>query len=131
MSRYYDDTDDDDDFDVRHRPAERRLRPHSGPGMVAFVLAILAAIGAIGAIVALVILDVAGGPVADDDPAMIVTVLVFVGSMCTCFAGLVLGLVGAFQSDRNPTFAILGLCVNAFLFIGLSVVICAGILSEL
>jgi hypothetical protein len=132
MSRYYHDDDyDDDDLDLRYRRSPRGPRPHSGAGMVSFAMALVAALGGVIATVLAVVLSMAVPPVADDDPLMIVTVLVFLGSVVASFTGLVVGFVGAFQSDRNPTFGVVGLGVNAVVLLGMIVLIALGILADL
>jgi hypothetical protein len=127
MSRYYDEDDDlDDAFDVRHRAYFEDDRRHSGPGVVAFALAIAAAIGTgIAAVLATIVMD-APQPVADDDPLLVLTGLLFLAFGVTGFAGLALGFAGTFQSDRKPLFAILGLSLNAVVLFGMVVLICAG-----
>jgi hypothetical protein len=132
MSRYYDDDDfDDDDFDLRYRRSARGPRPHSGAGMVSFAMALLAVLGGVIATVLAVVLSMAVPPVADDDPVMIVTVLLFLGSLAMSFTGLVVGFVGTFQSDRNPTYAVVGLGVNAVVLLGMIALIVLGVLSDL
>jgi hypothetical protein len=132
MSRFYDDDDfDDDELDLRYRRSARGPRPHSGAGMVSFAMALIAALGGVIATVLAVVLSMAVPPVADDDPIMILTVLVFLGSVMTSFAGLVVGFVGAFQSDRNATYAVVGLGVNAVVLLGMIGLMALGILADL
>jgi len=131
MSRYDDDDDfEDDRFDVRRRRFYADDRPHSGQGIVAVVLAILAAIGAEVATVFAVVLD-AGGPVDDDDPLTIVTVLLFAGAGLGGLGGLLLGFAAMFQSDRKPTYAVTGVTANALILFGIVVLICMGIFSDM
>jgi hypothetical protein len=68
-------------------------------------------------------------PVVDDDPLLVLAGLLFLAAGVTGFAGLVLGFVGTFQSDRKPLYAILGLSLNAVVLFGMIVLICLGIFA--
>ena len=66
-------------------------------------------------------------PLPEEHPLMMVLGLGIIGSGCLNLAGLVLGIVGSCQSDRNSLLAILGAVFNALLMIGIMGLICAGL----
>jgi hypothetical protein len=72
MSRYdRDDDNDDDDYDrPRRRPAGPK--PHSVPGVIAFIGAIVSGVGMLVLIVIAGVISASrGGNVRDDDPSII------------------------------------------------------------
>jgi hypothetical protein len=125
---YYD--DDDDDLDLR-RYRTGGDRPQSGPGIASIVLGILAATGAaVVLVIAVLIEEMQGGQIADDDPEMLLLIGVFLASSAFSFAGLILGIVGSGQSDRNPLLGVFGLVLNSLVLVGLIFLICLGVLSD-
>jgi len=137
MPRYDDyDRDDDDDYDdirVGRRPyrdAPPGVKPQSGLGIGAIFLAIIVFVGYFVVFGAAVV--IAGGnnnpPRRDDDPVLVVLGLGIIGTFCLNLIGLVLAIVGCFQSDRNILCGILGTVFNAILFFGVITLVCAGLL---
>jgi hypothetical protein len=128
MGRYSNYDDFDDDLDLLRRPV-RRDRPHSGIGIASLILAAVAA--AVTAVaVALAICSQAMQPGPDEEELLvgIAGLLVFGGGACTV-AGLIVGLIGSFQSDRNPVCAILGAVANALTLFGMIFLVCFGIFA--
>ena len=69
------------------------------------------------------------GQVDDRDPAMMAVSLGILAGCGFSLMGLVLGLVGCFQSDRNPLCGILGSIFNGLILLGVGGLICLGILG--
>jgi quinol-cytochrome oxidoreductase complex cytochrome b subunit len=125
----YDDYDHLDYGDIRIGGRNRRgdeSKSQSGLGMASvgisvlmfFVLLFLFAVAAIAS---------ANGPLNDDDPVAIITGLGIIACMGITFVGLVLGIIGVCQPDRNNLTAILGSTFNAFLLFGVICLLCVGI----
>src|SRR5438270_9081533 len=126
----YDD-DFDDELDLgRYRGGFDR--PHAGAGVTAAVMGIVALVGGICTVIAILVLDSAQpAPGPDDDVWMGLLALALLGCGTLSVAGFVLGLAGSFQSDRNPLFGIVGVVVNALAIIGMGIVVCLGVLSDM
>ena len=127
MPRY--DNDDYEDIRLRDvRARERGPRPQSGLGMVSLVIAIVMVVAMLGLIgVAVVVTEKNGGQMNDNDPVAITLGLGIIGCLLITVIGLVLGLVGAFQSDRNPTLAIVGTVLNGVILLGVVSLMCLGV----
>jgi hypothetical protein len=127
---HYDLDDDLDEFDLRE-PRWGEARPHSGMGMTALAAAFVAIVLAGCVLVGAVAMD-AAQPVPGQADDLIEGVLGFGFLLAGAIAmlGLGIGVVGAFQSDRNPVLAILGATVNGMVVGAIVVVGCLGVLSE-
>ena len=130
----YDEYDNDDlaDLDLRRRSIEGPRR-QSGPGFVSFGLSMAATLGAALLLLLVIILAIVNpnGPAADDDPMVIAVGLAAIGTCTLAFAGLVVGVAGICQSDRNPVFAVLGVVINAVVLLAVLFCIGIGILAEM
>jgi hypothetical protein len=113
--------DDEDDYDFR-----TRSQPHSGAGIVSCVLALLVLVcGVLAMLIAASAAEEDFEVMMETDPAIAgLFVLFFLGGGLLTLIGLVLGIVGLAQQDRNKVFAILGLCANGlFLLCGLGLMV--------
>jgi len=126
MPSYGDFDDALDDIDL----GRRSLPPQSGPGIVSFGLGVLAAIGVGALLLLVVVLEFANpnGLAGNDDPE---TIIVGLGCCGLSLAGVVLGLAGVSQRDRNPLFAALGVVINGVVLLGTLFCVCVGILSDM
>jgi hypothetical protein len=130
MGRYHSYDDLDDELDLHERRVSVDL-PHSGIGMASFATALLAGVGAACAVIVLIAVDAAQQvPGADDEMWEVLAGLMFIGCGALAIAGFTLGLIGSFQHERQPTFAILGSVVNALVLVGMGIAVCAGILAD-
>lgn len=143
MPRYddYDRYDDDDYDDIRVGRRRRRDRddregpmPASGMGISSVCMAGVVLLGYLFTISMIVVVEARNNnnnaPMRDDDPVLTVLGLGAVGSGCLNLAGVILGFVGIFQSDRNPLWAILGAIFNTTLLIGIIGLVCLGLLTN-
>ena len=125
----YDDDDPVDYDDIRIEGRQRRgdeSKPPSGLGMVSVGIFALMFIALLFLVVVAAIAS-ANGPMNDNDPVAIITGLGIITCMGITFIGLVLGIVGVCQADRNNLTAILGSTFNAFLLFGVICLLCIGI----
>jgi len=82
------------------------------------------------AVIAIVLDEAQPGP---DDEAVLTVILtgLFVCSGGSSIVGLALGFIGCCQGERNLLFAILSVVLNLMVLMGLVVLVCLGVLSEL
>ena len=73
-------------------------------------------------------MEAKNGPMNDNDPTTIIVGLIAIFYALLTIIGLVLGLVGVFQTDRNPALAIVGTVINGIVILGGMSLICAGVL---
>lgn len=128
MGRYGTYDDFDDELDMRRLRVDRD-RPHGGASVAAAVMGVLGLVGAVCTTIVIAALD-AADPGPDDDMWMGMLALAMLGFGTLATAGFVLGLVGAFQRDRNPLYGIIGVVMNALTIAGMTVLICMGVLSD-
>ncbi len=140
MPRYdpydrYDDDDDDDFDDIRVGRRRNRYRarsgskPQSGLGITSVCLAGVVFFGYLATFALAIAFEVNNNaPRRDDDPLENLLVLGLIGSGCLNLAGVVLGFVGCFQTDRSIIWAILGAVFNTILLFGVIALVCAGLL---
>lgn len=125
MGRYHDDRDyDDDDYDVP-RSIRRDALPHSGVGILSIILAILSFMAFVGVIIFAVILE-ANGPMVEDDPGTMMIGLLAIGCLGGWLVGLVLALVGTFQTERNRSCPFIGLILNGLFLMGAAALLVVG-----
>jgi hypothetical protein len=133
MSRY-----DDDDYDDRDERRRRRRRSqgdedeydfrkrepsHSGLGIAACAVGVLALLAAFLALAAGLAADVGFDDIEAavfeaDDPEVILAILLALGAGFLCLVGGALAVAGLIQRNRNKTFAVIGLGLNALLLLG-------------
>jgi hypothetical protein len=118
---YYQD-DRYDDYDGRWRMPGSL--PHSGPGVASFIISILTVIGAI---LAVIVIASVGRKVKPEEPLAILNGLLILGNMFLNLIGVVLGIVGTVQANRNKVFAIIGLCLNGVMLLGCGMIMCIGL----
>lgn len=84
-------------------------RKHSVFGIISFVIGLLADISLFGLIVAAGIVSEMYADQMQDDSALVLGLGVLIlGCLLAAVFGVVLGIVGLFEPDRNRTFPILG-----------------------
>ena len=132
----YDRYDDDDDYGDIHIGRRRRSarddfgpKPQSGVGIISVCLAGLVFFGYLLTIGMAAAFEAHNNnaPRRDDDPLEMLLGLGLIGSGCLNLAGVVLGFVGCFQSDRGILWAILGAVFNTILLFGMIAIVCAGL----
>jgi hypothetical protein len=117
--------DDEGEYDFGKREAS-----HSGLGIASCalgVLALLAAFLAIG-LAADVGFDDIEAAIDAEEPEAILAGLLVLGSGLICLVGGALAVVGLIQRDRNKTFAVIGLGLNALLLLGWLMLVIIGAL---
>jgi hypothetical protein len=139
MPRYddYDQYDDDDDYDDirvgrRRLPARADMgpKPQSGVGITSVCLAAVAFVGYVITFGVAVVYEANNNnnvPRGNEDPVEMLLGLGLIGSGCLNLAGVVLGFVGCFQSDRGIIWSILGAVFNTILVFGVIALVCAGL----
>jgi hypothetical protein len=146
---YYEDDDYEDEPYERRRPVrrlrrprpryededwepERRYRPlpHSGFGIASTVLGVIMGVAVFGLLVIAGIMETnTPGGIDEESPQAIVLGVLIIGSLVLSLVGLVLGLVGVFQPQRNKIFPGIGIGVNALLVLGTLAIVCLGMLA--
>ena len=126
MARFADE-DDFDDYEPRRVRRRRRPDgyaydgplPHSGLGIASCVIAACAFVFIIllFAIAAMTAVSQRGEIADDSAEAMVMGGLVLLDAVAM-LVGLILGIVGVAQRERNKLFAGLGLCANSLLLLG-------------
>jgi ABC-type polysaccharide/polyol phosphate export permease len=119
-------------------PAPYPLPPrrHSPFGVVSFVLAVMSGLGIFGLVISATVMTMrhsAGQSHTafnEDSPEAVVVGLVFVLALVGAFIGLGLGIGGLFQSDRKRVFAILGLCLNLLILLGVGALMLLSMAAE-
>lgn len=102
-----------------HKPTKAPKR-HSGVGIASFVMGLIAGVTDLVLVVVAAVLGAIAPPDVDAHPPE--SDLLAAGLVCACllnFIGLVLGIAALFQKDRKREFAILGLCVNSLIVLGI------------
>lgn len=132
----YDDDDDLDDLDIRRRRREDyrvreeppRDRPESGMGIISLLISIVVGIGMFALIaIATAMTMNQPQPPRNDDPAMIIVGLGIIGGCGLALVGLVLGVMGAMQSNRRGMCGILGSIFNGLILLGVGALMCIGL----
>ena len=117
------------DFGPARRPEEVAAPAgHSRMGIASFVLAILVGLGIFAIIVVLGVMETST-PGGVDESSVVVGLLglgIVLGLLINV-VGLGLGVAGAIQRRRKKLFAILGIVLNAVIFLGVLVVIVLGL----
>lgn len=120
MGRYdRDDRIDDDEDHDDLRSIRRAESPHSGVGILSIVLGIVTFFAFLALIVGAGVMEM-NGRMGDDDPEALVLGVMLFACLGGWLIGLVLGIVGAFQSERNRVCAVVGLVVNGLLLVGVT-----------
>ncbi len=102
---------------------------HTGVGIASFVLGVLAGLTAFGLLVVSVALAMRAGDEIDDDTVMFASLgLGLLGVIALAIVGLVLGIGGLAQANRRRVFAILGVCCNSVVLLGIAALIVLGTL---
>ena len=89
---------------------------HSGVGIASFILGISMVVLELALIVLAAVLVQQHQP--SSSPSMEIAGCTMILGLLACVVGVVLGIVGALQRDRRKLFAILGLCVNGLILLG-------------
>jgi len=104
---------------------------HSGFGVASFVIGL-----AVG-LIEFVLFAVAGfmeistpGGIDEESPAVILLGLAVIGGILVALLGAVLAIAGLCQARRARMFAIIGLLINAAVFVGVIFLILVGLLLE-
>src|SRR5437870_3438356 len=104
-----------------HGYSSSPVRKHSKPGIASFLIAL----GFPLLLVVLFVIPAIGyGRIdnqTDDEIFLIVIMFGGLGGPIVHFAGLVIGIVGAFQRERKRLFAILGIVLNGILMLLLGI----------
>ncbi|MBA3312373.1 MAG: hypothetical protein H0T47_03635 [Planctomycetaceae bacterium] len=118
-------------YDVEPGGDRLRERRHTGFGIASFVLAILSGIAMLALFVVAGIMETATPEGLDEESieAMAVGLGFFGFAMATLLA-FVLGVAGLFQSNRNKTFAILGMLFSILTLLGTTGLITVGLMME-
>jgi hypothetical protein len=129
--RDWDLDDDDDDYDIRRSRRRRRKKRQGGAalGIISFAIAIICMFAVFVLLIAAVVIG-ANGPVNDNDPVVVMLGLGIIGCMLAAVVGIVLGAVGAFQSNTiGTTCSIIGVAINTLILLGVLFVMCLGALA--
>lgn len=121
----YDDEYDDIRMSNYRAPAEM---PQSGMGVASLFIAILVGIG-LFALIAIATAMAMGknGPPNNNDPMMVLVGLGIIGGCGLALVGLVLGIIGALQSNRKSLCGILGASFNGLILLGVGGLMCLGL----
>jgi hypothetical protein len=102
---------------------------HSGVGIASFVLGVLAGLTAFGLLAVGVTLAMGARGEIDDGTVMVASLgLGLMGAIALALVGLVLGIGGLAQANRRKVFAILGVCCNGVVLLGIAALIVLGTL---
>jgi hypothetical protein len=122
----------DEDYERRRLLRPDRPAPHSGFGIVSFIISLLAGVLLIGFIVVAGIVENTHPGALDDEnsPQAMLAGLAFLAIFGLSVLGGVLGIVGVALPHRNKTFAIVGLALNSLIALGTIALACAGLMME-
>ncbi len=105
-------------------------KKHSGLGIASLIVSLATGLVVFLAVGALAVMDSAvEGGLDEESPAVVLLGLVILGSMAVLLGSLGLGVAGLFQPDRNRTTAIIGTIVSAAAFLGITALVCLGLLA--
>jgi|JI9StandDraft_1071089.scaffolds.fasta_scaffold00278_6 hypothetical protein len=83
-------------------------------GIISFVVGLLTVIGLFGLLVLAGILSLASdGEIDENSPVALILGLVLIGSIIPSLIGIVCGVVGLFETNKNRVFAILGIALSS------------------
>jgi len=105
--------DDDWDYDRPDQPLK-----HSGMGIASCLIALGAGLFEFIFVVIAGVMASSPQGVDENSPEAIVLGLFILGGLLAAVVGGVLGIVGATQANRNKLFAVLGLCLNGVIVVG-------------
>ena len=127
MPRFRDEYDD-----IRLKVRAPGPKAFSGLGLISLLIAIAA--GVLGMILLMIAVVIGAHqealgqpPMNENDPMAIALGVGILGSLGGTLIGLVLGVVGCFQSERNLVLPILGTVLNALILLGAIFVMCLGL----
>ena len=108
-----------------------RERPHSGPGIASFIIAI-----AMGLFL-FVLLVIAGileestpNGIDENSPVTMLLGAALIGASFLDFLGVILGIAGLCQPNRNKLFAVLGLLFGSLVLFGVVILMIVGMLTS-
>lgn len=106
-------------------------RKHSIPGIISTAIGIIAGAGifTLFAVAGYIQVSTPGG-VREDSPITIVIGLVAIGLLILFLTGIILGVVGVFQSNKKKMFSVLGLIFNSLILFGTVAAIIVGNLMK-
>jgi hypothetical protein len=104
-------------------------KKHSGPGLASFLIALVMGFGIFALLLVAGVLETStpGGIDDESTEAMVIGFSLF-GLAGGALVGLVLGIAGLMQSDRNVLFSTLGSSITALLLGGIVLLVVIGIL---
>jgi hypothetical protein len=122
---------DYDDFDDVSGPRRRAQDlPQSGLGIASFIAGMLALLMGVAGLLLVIVAAIHdahgyGGP----PPAAIIGFVLILVAGVVALIGTGLGISGLCQRKRRPAFAILGLCINGLLLLGVIVIVLFAIFA--
>ena len=122
--------DDHDYDDIRIGRHRDDPKSQSGIGIISLLTSIV--VGALLVVLIVVATLIAvgqNGQVNDKDPLAVVVGLGILLGLGGALVGLVLGVVGALQTDRNILCAVLGAIFNALIVLGVIGLACMGAMA--
>lgn len=119
-----------DDYERRAELDYLGPRPHSGFGIASFIIAFLVGAGEFVLVIACGVLTAQQGKMDDKSPVTVVLGLLLCSGILAAVVGLILGIAGVLQAGRNKTFAILGICFNGFIILGVVGLVIVGMLMS-
>jgi hypothetical protein len=99
---------------------------HSGLGIVSFVIALVSGLIVVVSVTVATVLAMKGAASGPHPLIAFVGLLIIAGVMLS-FVGLALGIAGCIQRTRKRLFATLGLCLNAFIVLGVVALLALGV----
>jgi hypothetical protein len=103
---------------------------HSGLGIASTIISVVAAIGMFAMVVVAGVMEATTpGGIKEDEAAAVIVGLLIIGAGMAELAALGLGIAGAFQSDRNKLFPILGIVFSCLTILGVIALMIIGVMA--
>lgn len=98
----------------------------SGPGIASVIIALLSGLAEIILVVTAGIMESVTGGMDEDAIGTVILGLLVIGGVMLAFVGLVLGIVGLFQSNRKKIFPVIGTIFNFMIIAGVIFLVVLG-----
>jgi len=117
--------DDDDNLYDDHLP----VRKHTGFGIASFLIAIVVGLAEFAVILVAGVIGAENPNGVDENSKVVMGIgLGVCGGMAVAVCGLGMAVAGLCQSERNKTFAVLGLILNGLIVAGVLFLIVLGMM---